>query len=87
MPDKPQGGDNWRRYQGALAFGMNFAVGMAGFTLLGYWLDRRRGGGSACTLAGVFAGLAYGGYELWKVIRELNRRDGNHGGGSDQKRG
>jgi len=76
VPNKPQRGVDWRRYQSAIAFGTNFAVGMAVFTLLGYWADRWTGGGSVWTLTGLFAGLAYGGYELWKVIRDLNRRNG-----------
>ena len=74
-PNQPKRGADWRRYQSAIAFGTNFAAGMAVFTLLGYWADRRTGGGTLWTLAGLFAGLAYGGYELWKVIRDLNRRN------------
>ena len=48
---------------------------MAIFTALGWWIDKWRGGGQACTLAGIFLGLFYGGYELWKIVRELQRED------------
>ncbi len=53
---------------------MQLAVGMAVFAGGGYWLDRRRGGGVAFTLAGIGLGLFYGGYEVWKVVRELNAK-------------
>ena len=82
-PHKPKRGVDWRRYQSAIAFGTNFATGVAVFTLLGYWADRRAGGGSRWTLAGLCTGLAYGGYELWKAIRDLNRRNGS----DDQRNG
>ena len=56
----------------AMGFGLNFAAGVAVFTALGWWIDSRRGGGQAFTLAGVFLGFAYGGYELWKLVKMLN---------------
>lgn len=56
----------------ALMLGMNFAVGMAVFSFLGYYIDQKRGGGAiAFTIAGILAGLAYGAYEVWIVIRML----------------
>lgn len=56
----------------ALMLGMNFAVGMAVFTFLGYYIDQKRGEGAiAFTIAGILAGLAYGAYEVWIVIRML----------------
>lgn len=66
----------------ALAFGTNFAAGMAVFAGLGWYIDHRRGGdGQPFALAGIFLGLFYGGYELWKLIRVLQRdeptRDGD----------
>lgn len=59
----------------ALSLGTNLAAGMAVFTLIGYWIDKKRGGGGAgtWTLVGMFMGLAYGAYEVWKVVRLLNR--------------
>lgn len=57
----------------AAGLGLQLAVGMAVFAGGGYWLDRKRGGGALFTLVGVGLGLFYGGYECWKVVRELNR--------------
>jgi|APCry1669188970_1035186.scaffolds.fasta_scaffold17936_2 F0F1-type ATP synthase assembly protein I len=55
----------------AIALGTNMAAGMAVFTFLGYWIDRWRGGSGTgvWTLVGMFVGLLYGGYEVWKVVR------------------
>ena len=55
----------------AIALGTNIAAGMAVFTFLGYWIDRWRGGSGTggWTLVGMFVGLLYGGYEVWKVVR------------------
>ena len=58
----------------ALSLGMNMAAGVAVFTAIGYYLDQKRGGGKAWTLCGIFMGLFYGGYEVWKVVREIERR-------------
>ena len=59
----------------AISLGTQMTAGVAVFAGLGYWLDQRRGGGSAFTLAGIFAGLAYGAYEVWKLVRRLNEED------------
>ncbi len=59
----------------ALMLGMNFAVGMAVFSFLGYFIDQKRGDGAIFfTVAGIVAGLAYGAYEVWIVIRMLNEQ-------------
>ena len=58
-------------YGSAIALGTNMAAGMALFTFLGYKLDQRRGHGRAGTLAGMFLGLFYGGYEVWKLVRKM----------------
>lgn len=58
-----------------MGLGTQMAAGMAVFAGLGYWVDQKRGGGSAFTLAGIFAGLAYGAYEVWKLVRRLNEED------------
>lgn len=52
--------------------GLNMAVGVAVFTLLGYSIDQKRGGGKGWTLVGIFMGLFYGAYEVWKVVRQLS---------------
>lgn len=57
----------------ALGLGSQLTAGFVVFTWFGWWLDRRRGGGSACTLAGIFLAFLYGGYEVWKLVRALNR--------------
>lgn len=57
----------------AVMLGMNFAVGMAIFSFLGFYVDQKRGqGGILFSVIGICLGLAYGGYEVWKVIRILN---------------
>lgn len=58
-----------------MTLGTQLAVGMVVFTLLGAWVDRKRGGGYGFTLGGVFLGLFYCGYEVWKLVRELERND------------
>jgi len=56
----------------AVMLGVNWAVGMAVFTFAGYWIDQKRGGGLIFTVAGILLGLAYGAYEVWKLVRALN---------------
>ena len=68
----PQGERQSAGTRVALGFGMTFASAVAVFTALGWWIDQRRGGGQAFTLAGIFLGLAFGGYELWKLVKMLN---------------
>lgn len=58
----------------ALNLGLNFAAGMALFSFLGLWADHRVGHGMWFTLLGMALGLSYGAYEVWKVIRLLNRQ-------------
>lgn len=56
----------------ALSLGTQLAAGMVFFAGLGYYADYRRGGGVLFTVIGMFAGLGYGGYEVWKLVRQLN---------------
>lgn len=59
-------------YGSAIALGTNMVAGIALFTFLGYKLDQLKGGeGRGGTLAGMFMGLFYGGYEVWKLVRQL----------------
>ena len=58
-------------YGSAIALGTNMVAGMALFTFLGYQFDQRRGQGRTGTLIGMFLGLFYGGYEVWKLVRQL----------------
>jgi len=59
-------------YGAAINLGLNMAVGVAVFTAVGYYVDQRFGGGRAFTLCGIFLGLLYGAYEVWKVVRQIN---------------
>lgn len=70
-----------RLYSSALSLGLNMAAGMAAFSYLGYRLDQGRGGGYGWTLAGIFLGLFYGGFEVWKVIKQNQNMEGSE----DQK--
>lgn len=56
----------------ALSLGTQLAAGMVFFAGLGYYADYRRGGGVVFTICGMFAGLGYGAYEVWKLVRQLN---------------
>jgi len=64
-----------RKLATALSLGYNLAAGVAIFTLFGYFIDRRRGGGQFWTLVGIFMGLLYGAYEVWKVVREIEQNE------------
>ena len=45
---------------------------MAFFAFLGYTIDEKRGGGGqGFTLGGIFMGFLYGGYELWKAVKQI----------------
>jgi len=59
----------------ALTLGFSMSVGMGLFAGLGWWLDRRRGGGVLWTMVGAGVGLLYIAYETWKVVREVNAED------------
>ncbi|MCR4336708.1 MAG: AtpZ/AtpI family protein [Candidatus Omnitrophica bacterium] len=52
-----------------LSLGLNVAAGFFVFTLIGYFIDQKRGEGHLGILLGMAIGLAYGGYEIWKLIR------------------
>jgi len=57
----------------AVMLGLNFGVGMAVFSCAGFYIDQWRGrGGMFFTVCGMLAGLGYGAYEVWMVIRMLN---------------
>ena len=62
-----------RKYSPLVNLGLSIVAGMIFFSFLGYYIDQKRGGGMAATLTGIFLGLFYCGYEIWKAIRQLNR--------------
>ena len=73
-------------YGTALMLGLNMAVGVVVFTMAGHWVDQKRGGGKAFTLCGIFMGLFYGAYEVWKVVRQLSKKVSEQKGqGGDSK--
>ena len=74
MQDDERKRELYAFYGTAISLGLNMAVGVVVFTLAGYWLDQRRGGGKAFTLCGIFMGLFYGAYEVWKVVRQLSKK-------------
>ena len=57
-----------------LTLGLNMAAGMAFFTYIGYRIDQARGG-HLWTLVGMFLGLLYCGFEVWKLVREGNKEE------------
>lgn len=65
--------------------GTNVAVGVAVFTLAGYYIDYRRGGGQSFTIAGGCLGLIYAFYEIWKTIAWASHRDRSAAAGNDKK--
>ena len=66
--DKPMDDNKNKTSLRLVSLGTNVAVGMGMFILIGYYIDEKRGG-QFWTLTGVFLGLVYGGYEVWKAIR------------------
>ena len=70
----------FKKHASALALGMNLAAGMALFSIGGYYLDVQSDEGQyPWTLTGMFLGLVYSAYEVWKVVRRLNKRDQSNG--------
>lgn len=70
MPsDRPT---EWSRYS---HLGIAIAGAMAGLPLLGYWVDRKHGGGVTFTLVGAALGALLVAYEIWKVARALTQQD------------
>lgn len=73
LKDKPAG--SARKYAAGVSLGWNMAVGMAVFTLIGYIIDQKIGSDQFWTLIGIFMGLFYCGYEVWKLVRNTNTKD------------
>ncbi len=64
------------RYSPALALGTNLAAGMIVCTYLGITIDKKiHSDDQYFTLAGMFLGLFYAAYEVWKIIRETPAGD------------
>lgn len=58
------------RYAG---LGIQLAVSLVVFVLIGQWADRKLGAGGIVTIAAAF--LGFGG-TMYTLIRSLNRKDG-----------
>ena len=78
-PSKPDAADGPRtpsHLAELVSLGLNLAAGLILFTLLGAYVDRKRGGGAAFTVGGMLLGVAYGVYEVWRVLRAVNASEG-----------
>lgn len=64
-----------RGTQAAIGIGYQLLAAMAVFVGGGYWLDQRRGGGHLWTLIGVGCAFVYGIYEVWKLVKMLEKED------------
>ena len=71
--DKKREGNFFFHYGRYFSIGLNLVAGMVLCAGSGYYIDQKQGGGYLFTLTGIFLGLVYGGYEMWKLIEELNK--------------
>lgn len=63
------------RYAG---LGVQLAVSLVVFVLIGQWADRKLGTNGILTIVAAF--LGFGG-TMYSLVRSLNRKDGDGGGG------
>jgi len=54
--------------------GINLTVGFCGFTFLGIWLDNKFQRNNIFTIIGIFLGFAYFSYEIWKLLKDINKQ-------------
>jgi hypothetical protein len=68
--------------QSAIGLSYQLVAATILFAGSGYYLDSRRGGGYTFTLAGIALTFLYGGYEVWKLVRWMEKvdRDSNQTG-------
>ena len=67
--------NNSNRQLPAVSLGLNMTAGMIMFSFIGHWIDEKRGGGYIATLIGMFLGLFYCGYEVWKIVRNTQGQE------------
>jgi F0F1-type ATP synthase assembly protein I len=60
--------------------GMQFAVTILVFALVGNWLDKRLGQSHWLLIIGVFAGAAAGFYSMYRKVTAAQKRSGELGG-------
>jgi len=80
-PKPTEQGENNSAYQrkyGPISLGYTLAAGMIFFTVLGFYLDHRLDSGGIWTLFGVLLGFVYGGYEVWKVVRNIDQNSSDN---------
>jgi hypothetical protein len=61
--------------QAAIGLGYQMLAAMGFFVGGGYYLDRRYDSEHTFTLLGVGLAFVYSGYEVWKLVRLMNRED------------
>lgn len=59
-----------------VSVGITFALTVAGFVLLGVWLDRKLGTTPLCIVAGALVGVALGGFWMYQRVIRQAPRDG-----------
>lgn len=64
-----------RRWPSSVSLGTTLAAGVGLFVLGGLYLDRRLGTGVVFVTCGTVLAFVYGGYEVWKVLKALQRED------------
>ena len=57
----------------ATSLGLTMAVGVGVFAYLGYFIGKKFGKEDAGVLVGIFLGLFYCGYEVWKLIKKITK--------------
>ena len=70
MPGKQQRGQGWIRFSG---IGVEFAGAVAGFALIGYWIDGHYGTSPKAMLIGSVLGIVGGGYNLIRASLSATR--------------
>ena len=53
------------------SIGINLAAGMVVFAGIGFCIDKKFQTGPWGLLTGIFLGLVYGAYEVWKLLKRL----------------
>ncbi|GBD06940.1 hypothetical protein HRbin21_00749 [bacterium HR21] len=71
-------GRRWRQLAPYANLGMTIAVALLGCGALGWWFDHMVHSSPFGLLVGLFLGCAVALWEIWKVVRRLNRMEGNH---------
>lgn len=64
----------------AMSLGYTIAAAMIVLPLAGGWIGGRFGHSDGGVLVGLGLGLLYSGYELWKVVRYLNKASDQEAG-------